>query len=86
MGDVASYLGLLQSTDVHMLAKIYAKAQGLSGIRYWPLVDFVRRVSVKGSLRVYETLFAKYVDRFFKPKQIALSLQMGDERVVSHMD
>ena len=67
-------------------AKIYAKAQGLSGVRYWPLVDFFRRVSVKGSLRVYEALFAKYVNRFFKPKQIALSLQMGDERVVSHMD
>lgn len=67
-------------------AKIYAKAQGLSGMRYWPLVDFVRRISVKGSLRVYEAVFARYVDRFFKPKQIALSLQMGDERVVSHMD
>jgi hypothetical protein len=67
-------------------AKLYAEAQGLSGPRYWPAVDFVRRVSVKGSLRVYETLFARYIDRFLNPKQIALSLQMGDERVVSHMD
>jgi radical SAM superfamily enzyme YgiQ (UPF0313 family) len=67
-------------------ARIYARAQGLSGPRYWAWVDFLRRVSVKGSLRVYETLFARYVDRFFAPRQIALSLQMGDERVVSHMD
>ena len=67
-------------------AKIYARAQGLRGPRYWASVDFAYRLSTKGVLRVYEALFAKYVDRFFKPKQLALSLQMGDERVVSHMD
>ncbi|MEM7305209.1 MAG: radical SAM protein [Planctomycetota bacterium] len=67
-------------------AKLYAHAQGLRGPRYWASVDFVYRLSTKGVLRVYEALFAKYVDRFLKPKQLALSLQMGDERVVSHMD
>ncbi len=69
-------------------AKLYASAQGLSGPRYWPLVDFVRRVSVKGVLRTYEALFARYLERFLAPKhqQMAISLQMGDERVVSHMD
>jgi hypothetical protein len=67
-------------------ARIYSRAQGLSGPRYWAWVDFLRRVSVKGSLRVYESLFARYLDRFMEPKQIALSLQMGDERVVAHMD
>lgn len=67
-------------------AKIYAHAQGLSGPRYWASVDFIYRLSTKGVLRVYEVLFARYVDRFFKPKHLALSLQMGDERVISHMD
>src|SRR6185295_1322533 len=33
-------------------AKIYSKAQGLSGPRYWTLVDFGRRLSTKGVLRV----------------------------------
>ena len=61
-------------------AKIYARAQGLSGPRYWTLVDFVRRVSIKGFIRVYENLFGKVARRF------SLSLQMGDERVVAHMD
>lgn len=67
-------------------AQLYARAQGLGGPRYWAPIDFVRRVTTKGGLRVYETLFARYLDRFFAPKQVALSLQMGDERVVAHMD
>ena len=67
-------------------AKIYSKAQGLKGPRYWTAVDFAYRLSTKGVLRVYEVLFAKYVDRFFAPKRMRLALQMGDERVVAHMD
>jgi len=67
-------------------AKIYAHAQGLRGPRYWAWVDFTRRLATKGVLRVYEVLFARFIDRFFTPKDIALSLQMGDERVVAHMD
>ncbi len=68
-------------------AKIYAHAQGLSGPRYWAWVDFAYRLSTKGVLRVYETIFARYFDRFAGPKkELALSLQMGDERVVAHMD
>ena len=61
-------------------AKLYAKAQGLSGPRYWTWVDFLRRLSTKGVLRVYEVVFGKVARR------MALSLQMGDERVVAHMD
>lgn len=61
-------------------AKLYAKAQGLRGPRYWTGVDFVLRVSIKGFLRVYETLFGKIARR------MALRLQMGDERVMAHMD
>jgi hypothetical protein len=61
-------------------AKLYAHAQGLRGPRYWTPVDFVRRVTVKGFIRVYENIFGKVARR------MALSLQMGDERVVAHMD
>ena len=61
-------------------AKLYAHAQGLSGPRYWAWVDFTRRIFTKGTLRIYENLFGKVARR------MALSLQMGDERVVAHMD
>jgi anaerobic magnesium-protoporphyrin IX monomethyl ester cyclase len=67
-------------------AKLYSEAQGLSGPRYWASVDFTRRLGTKGVLRVYEVFFAKYINRFFAPKQMRLALQMGDERVISHMD
>jgi radical SAM superfamily enzyme YgiQ (UPF0313 family) len=68
-------------------AKIYAHAQGLGGPRYWAWVDFTRRLATKGVLRVYETLFARFFRRFGRvEKQLQLSLQMGDERVVAHMD
>ncbi|MHC5012489.1 MAG: hypothetical protein ACYTG6_16355, partial [Planctomycetota bacterium] len=66
-------------------AQLYAKAQGLSGPRYWAPVDFGIRLSTKGVLRVYEILFARLFKRF-QPKQLQLALQMGDERVVAHMD
>jgi hypothetical protein len=69
-------------------AKIYAHAQGLSGPRYWASVDFARRLATKGVLRVYENVFARFFDRFSSAttKQANLRLQMGDERVVAHMD
>jgi hypothetical protein len=67
-------------------AQIYSSAQGLSGPRYWTITDFVYRLSTKGVLRVYQVFFARFIDRFFTPKQIQVSLQMGDERVVAHMD
>jgi anaerobic magnesium-protoporphyrin IX monomethyl ester cyclase len=67
-------------------AKIYSHAQGLRGPRYWAWVDFARRLGTKGVLRVYQALFARFFDRFFSPKQAQLALQMGDERVIAHMD
>jgi anaerobic magnesium-protoporphyrin IX monomethyl ester cyclase len=68
-------------------AKIYAHAQGLSGPRYWAWVDFTRRLGTKGVLRVYEVVFARFFERFSNAnKQTRLALQMGDERVVAHMD
>ncbi len=67
-------------------AKLYAHAQGLSGPRYWASVDFARRLATKGVLRVYEVVFERFFGRFFSPRDVALSLQMGDERVVAHMD
>lgn len=68
-------------------AKIYANAQGLSGPRYWTLVDFTYRLSTKGVLRVYQVLFAKWFRRFqLRSHQMSVALQMGDERVVAHID
>ena len=67
-------------------AKLYAHAQGLSGPRYWAWVDFTRRLGTKGVLRVYQVVFARFFDKFFSPRQAQLALQMGDERVVAHMD
>jgi anaerobic magnesium-protoporphyrin IX monomethyl ester cyclase len=71
-------------------AKLYANAQGLSGPRYWAPVDFTRRLATKGVLRVYEAVFARFRDKLTKgrsgPSEAAIKLQMGDERVISHMD
>jgi len=67
-------------------AKLYAAAQGLRGLRYSTPVDFTHRLLTKGVLRTYTALFARHLDRFFKPRQLKLALQMGDERVVAHMD
>ena len=68
-------------------AKIYAKAQGLSGPRYWTWVDFLHRLSTKGVLRVYQVLARVLSARFGKnAHQMKVTLQMGDERVVAHMD
>jgi radical SAM superfamily enzyme YgiQ (UPF0313 family) len=61
-------------------AKLYAHAQGLRGPRYWIIIDFVRRVTAKGILRTYEVVFGRVARR------MALRLQMGDERVMAHMD
>ena len=68
-------------------AGIYSRAQGLSGPRYWTLVDFVLRVSTKGVLRVWQVAFSRFVTRFSNAgEQVRVRLQMGDERVVAHMD
>jgi len=68
-------------------AKIYAKAQGLSGPRYWTWVDFAHRLSTKGVLRVYQVVFQAIFRRFsLGAQQMKIRLQMGDERVVAHMD
>jgi anaerobic magnesium-protoporphyrin IX monomethyl ester cyclase len=67
-------------------AKIYAHAQGLTGPRYWTWVDFLYRLSTKGVLRVYQVLFAKFTHLTQRSKQIQIALQMGDERVIAHVD
>jgi len=68
-------------------AQLYANAQGLRGPRYWTWVDFIHRLSTKGVMRVYTVFFARFFERFSsKPGLIRVKLQMGDERVVAHMD
>ncbi len=59
---------------------LYNRAQGVRGIRTWPLVDFTSRVVSKGAVRVLSLVGAKVVHK------LATRLQMGDERVQAHMD
>jgi len=66
-------------------AKLYAHAQGLKGPRYWASVDFIYRLSTKGVLRVWTRLFEKFVQPQQRQK-MTVALQMGDERVMAHMD
>ncbi|MDZ4773082.1 MAG: radical SAM protein [Planctomycetota bacterium] len=69
-------------------AMIYASAQGLKGPRYWTWVDFVYRLSTKGVFRTYQVLFERFTRGRAKnfTSRIQARLQMGDERVVAHMD
>jgi radical SAM superfamily enzyme YgiQ (UPF0313 family) len=67
-------------------AGLYARAQGISGPRYWTSVDYAHRLSTKGVLRVYQALFARLTPRLSQfTKRAGVALQMGDERVVAHM-
>ena len=77
------YLIMYMLFSEYMVAeqsRIYSRAQGLSGPRYWIWVNFVYRVVTKGTLRAYENIFGKVAQK------AALALQMGDERVIAHMD
>lgn len=64
-------------TEQNML---YRRAQGLRGPQTWAPLDFTSRVASKSFLRALSLVGAKVVERL-TPK-----LQMGDERVVAHMD
>jgi len=59
---------------------LYNRAQGNRGVMTWPSIDFSKRVVTKGAVRVLSLLGAKVVNK------MATRLQMGDERVVAHMD
>jgi hypothetical protein len=68
-------------------AKLYARAQGRYGPRYWAWVDFLHRLSTKGVLRVYQVGFGRFLERFsHTERRLRIALQMGDERVIAHMD
>lgn len=69
-------------------AMIYASAQGLKGPRYWTWVDFIYSLSTKGIFRTYQVLFERFTRGRVKnlTSRIEARLQMGDERVVAHMD
>ncbi|MDP6385968.1 MAG: hypothetical protein QGI93_07195, partial [Planctomycetota bacterium] len=60
--------------------RIYNKARGKYGLAQWTWVDFSVRVVKKGVVRIAGMVGAKVVHR------MATRLQMGDERVVAHMD
>jgi len=60
--------------------RLYNKARGKGGFTRWAWVDFSTRVVKKGIIRVAGVTGAKVVRR------MSTRLQMGDERVVAHMD
>jgi radical SAM superfamily enzyme YgiQ (UPF0313 family) len=59
---------------------LYNRAQGRRGPSTWPLVDFGSRVARKGAVRALSLVGARVVSR------MATRLQMGDERVMAHLD
>ncbi len=60
--------------------QIYTQACTTKRFKRWAVWDFGVRVVQKGVIRVVGTLGAKFVRRW------NMRLQMGDERVVAHMD
>ena len=60
--------------------QLYNQARGLGRVKRWAPVDFGARVATKGFIRVAGALGAKVVQR------MSTRLQMGDERVVAHVD
>jgi len=58
---------------------LYNKAQGNKGFKTWPAIDFSMRVVTKGVIRLAGVIGLKFVQRTTK-------LQMGDERVIAHME
>jgi anaerobic magnesium-protoporphyrin IX monomethyl ester cyclase len=60
--------------------KLYNDAQGFTGVKNWFWVDFTKRVAIKGTIRVYESIFGKISQR------LAAAQRMGDERTIAHMD
>ncbi len=60
--------------------QLYNKAQGRKSIMAWAPIDFTRRVATKGFIRIVGNLGGKVVSK------MATRLQMGDERVMAHMD
>ena len=59
---------------------LYNRAQGHRGPRTWAPVDFTTRVASKGFVRALSVVGGKVIHR------MATRLQMGDERVIAHMD
>ncbi len=59
---------------------LYNRSQGYRSFRSWAPVDFFSRVTTKGFIRILSAVGAKVVHR------MATRLQMGDERVMAHMD
>jgi hypothetical protein len=60
--------------------RLYNRSQGHRNLSSWAPIDFTSRVVTKGFLRVAGNLGGAVVRR------MATRLQMGDERVMAHMD
>jgi radical SAM superfamily enzyme YgiQ (UPF0313 family) len=60
--------------------QLYNRAQGVGRFSRWAPVDFTRRVATKGILRLVGAIGGRVVHH------MTMRLQMGDERVVAHVD
>ena len=59
---------------------LYNRAQGSKSIGDWAPIDFTSRVVRKGFTRAVGTVGGKVVQR------MAMRLEIGDERVMAHME
>jgi hypothetical protein len=59
---------------------LYKRAQNPRGPRHWAPIDYLARVSMKGFLTIAGTIGGRVVQR------LSTRLQMGDERVVAHVE
>ena len=86
------YLVMYMLYSEYMVAEqteLYSRAQGNYSLGKRAQIDFVRRLGTKGVMRVYDRIVGRYLDRILPNRgksERALKLQMGDERVVAHMD
>ncbi|MBL8802929.1 MAG: B12-binding domain-containing radical SAM protein [Planctomycetes bacterium] len=60
--------------------RLYSRARGLERIWRWAPVDFASRVLTKGAIRAVGAVGGRVVQR------LSARLELGDERVVAHMD
>ncbi|MCA8981366.1 MAG: B12-binding domain-containing radical SAM protein [Planctomycetes bacterium] len=86
------YLVMYMLYSEYMVAEqteLYSRAQGDYSLGKRAQIDFVRRLATKGVMRVYDRIVGRYLERILPGKrqsEMKLKLQMGDERVVAHMD
>ncbi|MDG2150462.1 MAG: radical SAM protein [Planctomycetota bacterium] len=60
--------------------QLYYAAQGKSGFKTLPPVDYTQRVFTKGFIRIFTSIFGRNATK------VGLKMSLNDERVMNHMD